>query len=166
MRQCVCVYVCDEMAVPPVRPLATPWARAMPRLGDEASAMRRALVAKDRTLCLIILAGCGVGGLRCLVSIACCRRATARSSRHELKRFPDKADWQSRPWRGRSRHRPRQSYGGLSAERVNGTSWWDRPRHSKCKKDAFYILLLFHHHSFSQFNGLRSSDNTLTIEQC
>lgn len=33
-----------------------PWALAMPILGVEASAMRRALVAKDRTLCLIILA--------------------------------------------------------------------------------------------------------------
>lgn len=45
----------------------------MPRFGDEASAMRMALVAKDRTLCLIIVAGVVSGGtalpgFNCLLS--------------------------------------------------------------------------------------------------
>lgn len=81
----------------------------MPSLGEEASAMRMALVAKDRTLCLIILAG--------VVSEDCAaffqlpvvgeERAFVMSRKDSLTN----AGWPSQPRRGRSRHRPHQSYG-------------------------------------------------------
>lgn len=73
--------------------------------------MRMALVAKDRTLCLIILAG--------VVSEDCAaffqlpvvgeERAFVMSRKDSLTN----AGWPSQPRRGRSRHRPHQSYGAF-----------------------------------------------------
>lgn len=73
--------------------------------------MRMALVAKDRTLCLIILAG--------VVSEDCAaffqlpvvgeERAVVMSRKDSLTN----AGWPSQPWRGRSRHRPHLSYGAF-----------------------------------------------------
>jgi hypothetical protein len=87
----MCLCFCVERAVPPVRPLATPWAWAMPSLGEEASAMRRALVAKDRTLCLIILAVWCLRTVLPSVQLPVVERR--RSSCPESKRSHDKADW-------------------------------------------------------------------------
>lgn len=80
--------------------------------------MRMALVAKDRTLCLIILAG--VVSEDCLLSIAYCRRG--KSSRHESKRFPDKCRLAIATVAGPIAAPAAPKLRGLSAERVNRTT--------------------------------------------
>lgn len=66
------------------------------------------------------LGGCGVGGLRCLLSIACCRRG--KSSRHESKRFPDKCRLAIATVAGPIAAPAAPKLRGLSAERVNRTT--------------------------------------------
>lgn len=61
------------------------------------------------------------GGLRCLVSIACCRRGS--SSRHELKRFPDKCRLTIATVAGPITAPAAPKLRGPSAERVNRTPW-------------------------------------------
>lgn len=69
------------------------------------------------------LGGCGIGRLRCLRSIACCRRG--KSSRHESKRFPDKCRLAIATVAGPITAPAAPKLRGLSAERVNRTTWWN-----------------------------------------
>lgn len=96
----------------------------MPSLGDEASAMRMALVAKDRTLCLIILAGVVSEDCAAFVQLPVVgeQRAVVMSRKDSLTN----AGWPSQPRRGRSRHRPHQSYGAFLPSESTEPLWWKR----------------------------------------